>query len=94
MNLTIASKRSHLTIPEGTERVYYVKYENELEWSMFWDPITGFNHQEGYEYVINVTVTPTKKPRMEDDGRVSYKLNYIISSEEKESEGIPPSWIK
>jgi hypothetical protein len=84
MNLTIASK----VIPNTTFGVcFIVKYENEQEWSLFYSLIEGFDYREGYECVINVTATPVKSP-MQDASSKAYKLNYIISCEEKESEGI------
>ena len=82
--MTIAST----TIEKDGYKCYFVKYESQNSWSIFYDVIDGFYHIEGHEYVINLTRTKIKNPP-QDASSYHYKLNYIISDIEKDSEGIP-----
>lgn len=91
INMTIASKRVHFPENEIIPR-YIVKLEVGEEWEMFHNTIVGFDYQEGYEYVVNVKVIHISNPLMDASSK-EYKLNYIVSCEEKESEGIPDWWF-
>lgn len=92
INMKIASRQ--VCIPKNAINPshYIVKFENDKDWSLFYNPIVGFDYQEGYEYVINVKVIDVSNPLM-DASTKDYKLNYIVSCEKKESEGIPDSWF-
>ena len=88
INLTIASKRAPFVESMINSPRYYVKYDGDKEWSLFYSHIEGFDYQEGYEYVLNVKVTTISDPPMDASSK-DYKLNHVISREEKESENIP-----
>lgn len=90
--LTIASKQVHIPEDAINPSQYIVKFEGKKEWELLYNSIEGFDYKKGYEYVINVKVIKISNPPM-DAGTKEYKLNYIISCEEKESEGIPESWF-
>lgn len=87
INLTIAST----IIERDGYKCFIVKFEGQDTWSIFYDTIDGFYHIEGREYVINITKTKISNPP-QDASSYHYKLNYIISEIEKESEGIPSSY--
>jgi hypothetical protein len=93
MNLTIASKQITKSLEHHDyDKCYIVKKNEEQEWSLFSSPIDGFDYREGYEYVIYVTAIKISHPPM-DGSSMYYKLNYIISCVEKESENIPAFWF-
>ncbi|MDR0575510.1 MAG: DUF4377 domain-containing protein [Tannerella sp.] len=91
--MTIASKQ--VRFPKNAINLsrYIVKFEDDQEWSLFYCPIEGFEYEEGHEYVINVKVINVSDPLMDASSK-EYKLNYIISCEEKESASIPDSWFE
>ena len=91
INITIASKRAPFVESMINSPRYYVKYDGDQEWSLFYSHIEGFDYQEGYEYVLNVKVTTISDPPMDASSK-DYKLNHVISREEKESENIP-NWF-
>lgn len=62
--------------------------ENQQNWQFFYSEITGFNYQEGYEYVIVVEETSIKNPP-QDGSSIAYKLIEIISKTEKTSANLP-----
>jgi hypothetical protein len=92
INMIIASKQVRFPENAINPSQYIIKYEDDQEWSLFYCPIEGFEYEEGHEYVINVKVINVSDPLMDACGK-DYKLNYIISCEEKKSVGIPDSWL-
>lgn len=82
-NMTVASMKA-----ENYDNCYIVKSVNDLSWRLFHSPIEGFDYKEGHEYVINVTAVFIGT-ELQDISSFRYKLNYIISDIEKESENIP-----
>ena len=92
ITLTIASIRAPYVESMINSPRYFVKYEGDQQWSLFYNVITGFDYQEGNEYVLNVKVTTISNPPM-DAGSKDYNLNYIISCKEKESENVPTDWF-
>ena len=92
ITLTIASIRAPYVESMINSPRYFVKYEGDQQWSLFYSAITGFDYQEGNEYVLNVKVTTISNPPMDASSK-DYKLNYIISCEEKESEDVPTDWF-
>ena len=91
INLTVASKQAPFVESMINSPRYYVKYDGDKEWSLFYSHIEGFDYQEGYEYVLNVKVTTISDPPMDASSK-DYKLNHVVSREEKESEHIP-NWF-
>lgn len=62
--------------------------ENQQNWQFFYAEITGFNYQEGYEYVIVVEETSIKNPP-QGGSSIAYTLIEIISKTEKTSANLP-----
>jgi heat shock protein HslJ len=46
----------------GPQECYLVKDSPDGEWTLFYDPIGGFDYEEGYEYEIVVTETAVENP--------------------------------
>lgn len=65
--------------------------ENEAQttWSFFFDPIAGFTHEQGFEYVIRVNreFIP-ENADLADSSLYEYTLLEILSRVEKDSKGI------
>ncbi|HIR33230.1 MAG TPA: DUF4377 domain-containing protein [Candidatus Coprenecus merdigallinarum] len=80
----MASERGFGQLYEGEGYYYYVRYSEEDEWTKFYDPITGFDYREGYEY--NITVDKYRNdPDLADAGEYRYELRKINSCEQKMS---------
>ena len=47
---------------EGPQQCYLVKENPEDEWELFYNQIEGFNYEEGFDYEIEVEVTPVENP--------------------------------
>ena len=92
ITLTIASKRYPMVESVDNSPRYFVKYEGDQQWMLFYNSIEGFDYQEGNEYVLSVKVIPVSNPPM-DASTMDFKLNYVISCEEKESEDVPDVWF-
>ena len=63
--------------------------ETQQEWYNFYSPISGFNYESGFEYVIQVNreYIP-ENVDLQDSSVYEYTLLEIISKEEKTSEGL------
>lgn len=46
----------------GPQECYLVKENPEDEWEFFYNEITGFNYEPGFDYEIEVEVTPVENP--------------------------------
>lgn len=65
---------------------FYVKYENKENWEILNAPgISGFNHEEGYEYVLRIKSKPTGYACPE----IGVSLVEEISKVQKDSENLP-----
>jgi hypothetical protein len=63
--------------------------EDQSSWSFFFDPIIGFNHEEGFEYVIRVNrELVSENANIADSSIYEYTLLEILSKIEKTSEGL------
>ncbi|GAB3221395.1 DUF4377 domain-containing protein [Algoriphagus aestuariicola] len=51
----------------------------KVEWSLFYDQISGFDYEPGYIYQLEVEVTEKEKPIPADASSLSYKLVKEIS---------------
>lgn len=49
-------------VGEGSFRCLQVKEQPESEWELFYGPIIGFRYEEGYEYVIEVSIKKIENP--------------------------------
>ncbi|MCD8186874.1 MAG: DUF4377 domain-containing protein [Rikenellaceae bacterium] len=68
--------------------VYYVKFEDSMDWEMFPHYIGGFEYEEGYEYRIKMKQTRLKNPAQDQDP-LEYTLLEILTKTQKDSEGLP-----
>lgn len=64
---------------------YWVKRNGSNTWEMMHTEITNFNHESGYEYVVEVYVDKIDDPGPDQSSRC-YTLIKIISKEKKNSE--------
>lgn len=80
--LEIASE----TVKTNEGIAYWVKVNGSDTWKMMHTQIANFNHERGYEYVVEVSVKKIKDPGP-DQSSHKYTLIKIISKEKKDSEG-------
>ncbi|MBQ7751168.1 MAG: DUF4377 domain-containing protein [Bacteroidales bacterium] len=78
---TVASKSF---VSNTGKTVLLIKRDQSTVWRTFSNPIEGFEYEEGYEYVILVSVPD---PRKESEG--TYSLIKQISKAKRESKEIP-----
>ncbi|MBC8616699.1 DUF4377 domain-containing protein [Parabacteroides faecis] len=55
---------------------------------IMYDPIEGFEYEQGYEYVIEVKIEHIENPPA-DGSSLKYSLIRVISKTKKNSEGLP-----
>lgn len=67
---------------------YYGKTYYSDQWKSF-DGISGFEYEEGYEYVLRIWQEKWHNGEIADAGIYRYKLLEVISKEKKDSEDIP-----
>jgi hypothetical protein len=74
----------------GVEQCLLVKEsENQANWNYFYDPIAGFTHEDGFEYIIRVNREfISENANLSDTSVYEYTLLEILSKEEKTSEGL------
>ncbi|UZO81804.1 DUF4377 domain-containing protein [Aquimarina sp. ERC-38] len=64
----------------GPQQCMQIKENQNAEWNLFYSTIEGFDFQEGYQYTIEVEITPVENP-MADASSLRYQLIKIISKE-------------
>jgi hypothetical protein len=67
-------------IGEGAFQCMLIKEKPEEEWTIFYGDIQGFDYEEGYEYVIEVSIKKIDKP-IEDGASLKYTLVKIWHKE-------------
>lgn len=68
----------------GAQKCYWVKYQGEDQWQLFYEQIEGFDFEEGYQYVLKVKRTQ-KKHVPTDASAYVYRLIKTISKEKVEA---------
>ena len=68
-------------VGEMVQSCLLVRNAPEDEWTNFYDPIEGFEHEEGFLYVIEVERTHVPDPPA-DGSSYEYRLLRIISKEQ------------
>ena len=63
---------------------YLIMRQGDADWSLLYDPIQGFDYEEGYEYLIRVEVWNVEHPTT-DQYIKNYKLLEVLSKEKKDS---------
>ncbi len=81
LTLTIASKKVDCQ-GVAPQKCLQIKIGNEKEWQYFYGNIEGFNYEEGYEYVIEVSQEKIKNPPA-DGSYIRYKFVKLISKTKK-----------
>ncbi|MDY8135286.1 DUF4377 domain-containing protein [Aquimarina sp. 2201CG5-10] len=61
-----------------------IKENMDQEWQLFYDTIEGFTYETGYEYQLEVTITPVKNPAA-DASSLQYTLIKVLSKEKDQS---------
>ena len=61
------------------------KTNESSTWEMMYTQIANFNHERGYEYIVEVSARKIKNPGP-DQSSHKYTLIKIISKEKKDSE--------
>lgn len=72
----------------GKQKCLLVKKGDATDWEYFYSPIEGFNHENGYEYVLRVKEEKVDNPPA-DASSIRYTLVKEISKTAKTSEYIP-----
>lgn len=87
MIATIASEKSLYT---GGEMYapYFAKVEGESQWTSL-ESISGFDFEEGYEYVLRIWREKWHDGEIQDAGIYRYKLLEVVSRDKKDSENLP-----
>ncbi len=83
----IGSKEEILTLDVAAARVpcqgafpqecFRVRQQPDTEWTLFYDPIEGFDYQPGFEYTIKVLQRSIRNPPA-DGSSASYHLVSIL----------------
>lgn len=75
----------------------YIYKEESPDWRLWYshDPIRGFDeiYEEGYEYVVKVRRLTLADPP-QDAGAYVYELKKVVSKTQKDSEGVPESYLR
>ncbi|KAB1160402.1 DUF4377 domain-containing protein [Tenacibaculum aiptasiae] len=85
--ILVASKRLNCT-GVGTQKCLLVKETTGKNWEYFYDNIEGFNYEEGFEYVLEVSEKEVS-PLPADASTVKIVLVKIVSKIKKDSENLP-----
>lgn len=85
--MIIASKKIDC-IDFVPHKCFLVKKENQQNWEYFYESISSFNYQEGFEYQILVLEEEIDNPP-QDTTSLKYTFIKTISKIEKVSENIP-----
>lgn len=80
--IKVASKRVTSNMEYGNP--YLIMRQGDADWSLLYDPIQGFDYEEGYEYLIQVEVWNVEHP-ITDQYIKNYKLLEVLSKEKKDS---------
>ena len=86
----IASQRQSCSGFLQNQQCLMIKlHEDEQNWGFLYNPISGFDHEEGFEYKVRVLreYIPENE-NIADSSLYEYTLLEILSKEEKDSEGI------
>lgn len=67
---------------------FLIKKENVQSWELFYDFISGFEYETGFEYKLLVKREVLKNPPM-DPPSVTYHVVQLVSKEQKNSENLP-----
>lgn len=60
------------------QKCYYIKIDDAKEWTYFYDEIEGFQHEKGFEYILEVEQEKIENPPA-DGSSIRYKLIKIVS---------------
>ena len=75
----------------------YIYKEESPDWRLWYshDPIRGLDeiYEEGYEYVVKVRRLTLADPP-QDAGAYVYELKKVVSKTQKDSEGVPESYLR
>ncbi len=66
---------------EGPQQCYQVKENPEDDWQLFYNEIQGFNYEEGFDYEIEVAVTPVENPPA-GGSSLNYELVRILNKQQ------------
>ena len=64
----------------GPQKCMQYKERLDEEWTLFYDAIQGFTHEEGYNYELEVQITPVAEP-LQDASSLEYTLIKILKKE-------------
>lgn len=57
-----------------------VRESADGEWAKFYDPIEGFQYEQGYLYELRVEVTKRAEP-LADESSLGYRLVRVVSKQ-------------
>lgn len=93
VKMTVASEK-RMAMGVAPMEVLLVKEGDATEWSFFYSNIEGFNHEKGYEYVLDVKKENVENPTPADASSIKYTLVKEVSKTQKTSEGMPEDVVK
>lgn len=85
--ILVASKQVDCT-GVGPQKCMLIKEHATQNWEYFYDTIEGFNYEEGFEYVLNISEKEIS-PVPADASSIQTILIEIISKTKKDSENLP-----
>jgi hypothetical protein len=65
-------------VGEGTHECLQVRERADAPWQLFYDPIEGFVHEPGYQYLLRVARRPVANPPA-DGSSAAYRLLAVLS---------------
>ncbi|MBP92851.1 MAG: hypothetical protein CMC55_01905 [Flavobacteriaceae bacterium] len=72
----IANKQADC-VGVGPQKCLQVKFENDTEWSLFYDQIEGFTYETGFYYKLQVTKETISNPPA-DASNIKYTLVEVV----------------
>ncbi|WP_420552035.1 DUF4377 domain-containing protein [Tenacibaculum aiptasiae] len=85
--ILVASKKLNCT-GIGPQKCLLLKEVTAQNWEYFYDVIEGFNYEEGFEYVLEVSEKEVS-PVAADASAIKIVLVKIVSKIKKDSENLP-----
>ncbi|PQJ80024.1 hypothetical protein BTO18_12955 [Polaribacter porphyrae] len=85
--ITVASKTVDC-IGFVSQKCLLIKDKNQQDWNYFYDTITGFTYEEGFEYEIIIAQREIENPP-QDASSIETTLVSITSKIKKTSENLP-----
>jgi hypothetical protein len=94
VEMTIASEKRLAMAGITPMEVLLVKEGAATQWSFFYSPIEGFDHEPGYEYVVMVRRENIEGVVPADASSIRYTFVELVSRTRKTSDNMPRDLVE